>query len=414
MAVLPAATWLVGCGDNQTADPSDAASAVFEIASDKFLVWVWAAAAGSAVVRVTDKHTTIQLADDSGVGVIDITNLTPGQRYTVTIELESGAVLGPHLVRTAPDPGDPVPVRLAVSADYDPHADQFASHVLDGVTMRAPDFFVSIGDFPYTDNGPAPVTIDEFRHRHLAARTHPPLRALHQACGCYSIYDDHEFTNNWDAMCAAANPQRLATALQAWDEFFPLRAAPPAVRYRNWRWGALVECFLLDCRLFRSADAAPDDATKTMLGAPQLAWFLSALAASTATFKIIFTSIPLDYTADNNDDWTSFTHERDQIFEYLLDHDISGVLFISGDQHWFASQSHAYGIREFQVGPLRRAVGQPPPPVPAVKFRYLGFNAGIIDVSADRVTVFGVGPDTNIFYEETLTLAELTPSRPGR
>lgn len=416
MAAVPAVRWLPGCGDNQVPDPAGAASAVFEVASDRLLVWVWAVTRGPAIARVSSadgvvaEHTVV-LDGEAGIGVTDMRGLAPDQVYTIEIELDSGAVLGPHTVRTAPADDVPTAFRFAVSADYDPSGDQFASNVLDGVIAAHPAFFVSIGDFPYTDNGPVAITLPEYRQRHLAARTHPPLRALHRACGCFSMYDDHEFRNNWDATLAAAEPQRVAAALRAWDEFFPLRIASPTVRYRRWRWGAHAECFLLDCRRFRSADAAPDGETKTMLGATQLAWFLSALSASTATFKIVFTTIPLDYTANNNDDWTSFKFERQQVFDHLLQAGIAGVLFISGDQHWFASQSHQYGIREVQVGPLRRGLGHPPPLVPAVTFRYVGFNAGIVDVEATQLTVSGVGPDGGVFYSETFSLADLTPRR---
>ena len=66
--------------------------------------------------------------------------------------------------------------------------------------------------------------------------------------------------------------------MQVWDEFFPVRGAVDDVRYRSWRWGANLECFLLDCRRFRSANADPDDAGKTMLGATQRAWFLDGIA----------------------------------------------------------------------------------------------------------------------------------------
>lgn len=414
MALVPAVSWPSGCGDNARPDLANVASAVFEVSEDRFLVWAWAEAGTTALVHVTPvdgrvAETSVSLDDESGVGVLDVSGLLPDHSYEVDVTFESGAVLGPHVVRTAPDQNNPRPVRFAVSADYDPSGTQFASDVIDGVVVHQPEFFVSIGDFPYTDNGPVARTVAEYRQRHLDARTHPPIRSLHEACGCFAIYDDHEFRNNWDAHFVAAEPDRYAAAMQVWDEFFPLRDALPEIRYRSWRWGPLVECFLLDCRRFRSRDAAPDDETKTMLGAAQLAWFRSAIAMSTATFKIVFTSVPLDYTANNNDDWTGFLFERQQIFDHLVAANISGVLFISGDQHWFASQVHQYGIRELQVGPLRRGLGMPPAPTPEVKFRFVGFNAAIIDVANDGITVSGVGPDGSSFYTETLTLADLTP-----
>src|SRR5438270_9192176 len=113
--------------------------------------------------------------------------------------------------------------------------------------------------------------------------------------------------------------------MQVWDEFFPLRGAQGDVRYRTFRWGAHVEGFVLDCRRFRSANAAPDDADKTMLGATQLAWLLAALQAATAPFKLVFTSIPLDF-GNGDDHWSSFTHERQILFDWIANRAITGVL----------------------------------------------------------------------------------------
>src|SRR5205085_10549571 len=135
------------------------------------------------------------------------------------------------------------------------------------VVAAAPDLLVSIGDFPYTDNGPVAETLEAYRDRHAEIRRLPKVRAILEAAPLYAIYDDHEFRNNWDAAFVAKEPSRYAAAMTVWDEFFPIRSAVGEVRYRSWRWGANVECFLLDCRRFRSADAAPDDANKTMLGA---------------------------------------------------------------------------------------------------------------------------------------------------
>lgn len=419
IATLPAMAWLASCGGQVHAGGyarrhGEAAAAVFEVASDRFLVWVWAKDAGQAIVRVRAlgvavAEKSVALDRASGTGVVDITGLAADRDHEVDVDFASGAAAGPFAVRTSPDDATARPLRFAVSADYDPPARELESSVLDGVIAKRPEFFVSIGDFPYTDNGPVAETVDEYRRRHLDGRTHPPIRALHQACGCYAIYDDHEFRNNWDAKLAAAEPDRYAAAMKVWDEFFPLRGAAPEIKYRSWRWGALVECFLLDCRRFRSADTAPNDEHKTMLGGPQLAWFERAIAASTATFKIVFSTIPLDYTANNNDDWTSFAVERQRIFDHLVASKVSGVLFISGDQHWFASQVHAYGIREFQVGPIRRGLGKPPPAVPNVKFRFVGLNAAVLDVAPDRLTLSGIGPDGGTFYSETMTLDDLTP-----
>ncbi|HWU87345.1 MAG TPA: alkaline phosphatase D family protein, partial [Kofleriaceae bacterium] len=204
----------------------------------------------------------------------------------------------------------------------------------------------------------------------------------------------------------AAEGARYAAATAVWDEFFPLRDPAGEVRYRSWRWGAHAECFLLDCRRFRSANADPDGPAKTMLGAAQRAWLTDAIARSTATFKLVFTSVPLDF-GNGDDHWAAFRTERQAIFDAVTG--IRGVVFFSADQHWFASHRHAYGIREFQVGPFARGILTPPPPAPGVLFRERQYNAGLIDIDGDRIAIAGLGPDGARFYEETLTADELTP-----
>jgi phosphodiesterase/alkaline phosphatase D-like protein len=237
--------------------------------------------------------------------------------------------------------------------------------------------------------------------------TTPKLRAWLQEMGVRAIYDDHEFRNDWDAMFVAAEQSRYAAAMQVWDEFFPVRGAAGEVRYRAFRWGAHVECFLLDCRRFRSANAAPDDANKTMLGTEQRAWLVDAVQRSPATFKLVFTSVPLDF-GDGIDHWAAYTVERQAIFDALVG--VPGVLFVSADQHWFAAHRHARGIREFQVGPLCRGILTPQRDAPGVLFRSMQYNFGLIDVDGDTLTFSGVGPDGTVFYKETLTAADLTPA----
>lgn len=402
----------VGCGDNTVPDPASAAAAVLEPDPASFLVAVWTSLglpAATIEVRtagVLMSEVPIALAD--GIGVAAIGSLTPDTAYEVTIVV-GDLRTGPHRVRTAPLPDDPRPVRIAISADVDP-SPAFDSGLLDALAAEAPELHISIGDFPYTDNGPPAQTVAEYRARHAEVRTHPPVRGLLEACGMYAIYDDHEFRNNWDAHFVAAEPERYAAAMQVWDEFFPLRVRGE-LKYRSWQWGAHLECFLLDCRRFRSANAAPDDAQKTMLGASQRRWLIDSVTRSRATFKLILTSVPLDFGV-GDDHWATFATERDAIFAALVG--TPGVLFVSGDQHWFASHRHAFGIRELQIGPLARGLGVPGPAAPGVLFRAERYNAGLVEIDGDRLTFSGLGDDGQRFYTETVTAAELTPRLAAR
>ena len=400
----------LGCGDNLGGAPADAAAAVLEPDPESFLVAVWsrqgvpAATLEIRTAGVLMREVSVALSDGLGAGLVG--GLAADTLYEVTIVV-GYLRLGPHRVRTAPRPDDPRPVRLAILADVDP-SPEFTSGMLDALAAEEPELAIAIGDFPYTDNGPPALTVAEYRARHVELRTHPPVRRLLEASGVRAIYDDHEFRNDWDAHFVAAEPERYAAAMQTWDEFFPLRTSGE-IKYRAWRWGAHLECFMLDCRRFRSANAAPDDARKAMLGATQLQWLLDGVSRSTATFKLILSSIPLDFGL-GDDHWAAFTTERDAMFAGLVG--APGVVFSSGDQHWFAAHRHAYGIREFQIGPIARGIGKPGPAAPGVVFRAERYNAGLVEIDGDRLTFSGLGEDGQRFYSETVTAAELTPRLP--
>jgi alkaline phosphatase D len=354
--------------------------------------------AGDAVII----HDSVELSATRNA-TFDVSGLAAGSAYRVRLLADTGAELVHH-VRTAPEVTDTRPVRIVVGADVDPYP-EFDSELVEHVIGLVPDLFVSLGDFPYTDNGPPAMTLDEYRARHVEARTSERVRRLLGAVGLRAMYDDHEFRNDWDAMYREAERDRYVAAMQAWDEFFPLRAT--GARYRSWRWGGNVECFLLDTREFRSANAATDNANKTMLGETQLAWLLAGVRASSAPFKLVFTSVPLDF-GDGNDHWSSFTTERTRLFDALAG--VPGVLFLSADQHWFAAHRHTRGIREFQVGPFSRGLGTPLRTGEGVLFRSSEFNVGVLDIDGESLTMSGLGADGTVFYKETLSVEDLTPA----
>ncbi|HIG31787.1 MAG TPA: hypothetical protein EYQ50_29835 [Verrucomicrobiales bacterium] len=102
-----------------------------------------------------------------------------------------------------------------------------------------------------------------------------------------------------------------------------------------------VDVFVLDTRWYRSPMQNEDSETKTMLGREQLDWFLNGLKKSNAKFRIVFSSVSLnEYGGDTSsgrdgfDNWMSYTYQRGEIFQYINDNDIKGVMVFSGDQHY--------------------------------------------------------------------------------
>jgi alkaline phosphatase D len=127
-------------------------------------------------------------------------------------------------------------------------------------------------------------------------------------------------------------------------------AAEPTRIYHSVRWGKALELFLLDNRQYR------DRKQGSMLGAKQKAWLLEAVAASTATFKVIATSVP--FYGGGEDRWDGFPAERREIFRWIRTHNITGVAFIAADLHFasVAQVSKHPPTKEIVVGPMAAAM----------------------------------------------------------
>ena len=252
-----------------------------------------------------------------------------------------------------------------------------SSAALGRLRCRDADFFVNLGDWPYADKAPPALTLDDYRERHFEARSLTTTRELLQRLPVFAVYDDHDVICNWDARDRMLMPERVAAAVQAWTEFFPLRGR---TRYRSWRWGRNAELFMLDCRLYRSANDAPDDAAKTMLGARQKAWLMGALRASPATFKIVLSTVPFNF-CNPADDWQAFSTERDELFDFIANEGLTGVVLFSADRHYFAAHQHPHGLREYHMGPLAAGLGAHPPQRPEVIASAWTENFGEVEIT---------------------------------
>jgi hypothetical protein len=131
-------------------------------------------------------------------------------------------------------------------------------------------------------------------------------------------------------------------------DYWPIRPATqdPYRLYRKFKWGQGVEIFLLDGRQYRNPE------TKTMLGLEQKQWLLRELAASSATFKFIVSSVP--FSDPRDDKWGEYPEERDEILTTIQAKHIPGVIFLAGDVHHAAvsHMPHDPAVREFIFGPL--------------------------------------------------------------
>ena len=149
-------------------------------------------------------------------------------------------------------------------------------------------------------------------------------------------WDDHDAgMNNIDKTYA-----NWGLSQQAFQEYIPSYSLPsvtPGI-WQKFRY-AQAECFVLDCRSQRDSDTDPDDANKSMLDgnnlglSGELQWLENGLLASSARWKIIFTSVITNPTTKFPDAWGGYQTEWNALKDFINTNHIRGVVFISGDLH---------------------------------------------------------------------------------
>lgn len=363
--------------------PRRPVAATFEVGPTSALVWAYAPEPTEARIELeyagpyryghsgsyqrVSTHLLNLAATRGNTGVHKLDRLQSDGAYRYRLQFGNGDGTDWYYLRTAPAADADAAVHFVFGADIsnDP---RYASPMLTTMSHSGAAFLVSLGDWPYTDLPVRDRTLEQYRASHRLARLQADTRRLASVLPMYAIYDDHEVSNDWNGEFVARRQKRALAALRAWDEFFPVseRDTDPLMhrRYRSFQWGKHAQFFVLDTRRYRSPHKHPNGPEKTMLGREQWQWLLSGLGASKASFKIIVTSVPMDL-GTTREHWNAYPDERDALYGFIADRKISGVVFLTADQHWLAVHELPSGHREYQVGPLRSFLRKPPDPAPA-------------------------------------------------
>lgn len=298
----------------------------------------------------------------------------------------------------------------------------------------AADFFIFGGDTIYADSPcPSPPnapgadfvakTQEEFWAKHQYQREDRPLRELLAVLPVYALWDDHEVKNDFSGPTEPLMP----LGLKAFFDYFPIRRAAeePQRLYRSFRWGQRLELFLLDTRQYRSPNLQADGPNKTMLGSTQLRWLLDRLTASTATWQVIVSSVPLSAHTGSvftgRDGWgggfltDGFATELGKIVAALRDRRLRNVVWIATDIHvarifsYDPNRDGKADFHEFISGPLSAITGNFDPLDqtfhPTILYQETNFfNFGVvrIDGQSGALTVEIRDQDGKVRY--TLTL----------
>lgn len=394
----------------QSAFPQGVASG--DALSDRAICWTRTTAPGTVRVEIATDDSFTQIVSsallsansENGLTVkFDATPLTPATRYLYRFtRTDNGVTSTNGSFVTAPSSDEDRAFRFVYSGDSNAGRQPF--RLLDFAANEAPDFWVYAGDTIYGDQSAGELGIatnlSDYRAKYAQNRSDAALKRLSAAAAVWMQWDDHEVTNDYDGGDpeVEVTPAQIVDAYQAFFENQPIRdqaiVGDSRRTYRSFRHGALAEFFLLDCRQYRSRDAGRDgggldpygyvlgppepdtiarieDPSRTMLGTAQFAWLKAGLAASTARWKFVLSSVTFtSLLIQPYDRWDGYDAERYDLLKYIDDQKIEGVVILSADIHGNTynpdvtyylrnslGQTFSQGFRvpEFVTGPIGQA-----------------------------------------------------------
>ncbi len=326
------------------------------VSSTQAMIWGRASGPAQLAVRVGPRDDLTnarqvngpKLVAESGfMGTTTVAGLEPSRRYYYCLLLDGQpAMLPPYPSFTTPPPeGTPGHLRFAFVSCVGYHGYDAAPSYADMASRTNLDLVLMLGDNHYAN------TTDPVKQRAYYAdqRRQAGWRELAAHTPIYAVWDDHDFGPDNSDSTLKGKARSLQTFKEHWANPAYGETNNPGVYFKFTRDN--VEFFMLDDRYHRSPNKVKDGPNKTMLGAEQVAWLKRELLASTAPIKVLAAGGEWE-SHGTDDSWASFARERDDIFQFIRDHNIKGVLLISGDRHFTGAYQVQGRWIEVTSGPL--------------------------------------------------------------
>ncbi|MFE3459582.1 alkaline phosphatase D family protein [Nocardiopsis aegyptia] len=414
-----------------------------------------------------------------GTGRVRVTGLDAGREVYLRVHAESGRYSSEVLeggFRTAGGADDDT-IRFVFSGDvagqgWGINPDIGGMPIFAAMADRDPDFFLHLGDAVYAD-GPlqesvvlpdgrtwrnvvteekaaVAQTLAEYRGQYAYNLLDDALRGFAARVPQIVQWDDHEVVNNWypgeildDDRYTETDVDRLARrahrAFHEWMPIVPAEAVDGRI-YRKLSYGPDLDVFVIDMRPYRDANSGGTAAFERVLGEAQARWLVDGVSASTATWKVIASDMPLGVVVRDGEDIEAVANglpgaprgreaELDEVLHGLHRRGARNVVWVTADVHYTAA--HHYSPErassreftpfwEFVSGPLHAGAFGPnaldPTFGPEVVFQnappvantspldgYQHFGEIEIDRQSKELTVFLRDANGDSLWTRTLT-----------
>jgi alkaline phosphatase D len=208
--------------------------------------------------------------------------------------------------------------------------------VFDVIRRQEPQFFLHVGDFHYENLDSEDPDVYRQAYRDvLASRSQS---ALYRSTPIAYMWDDHDYgPNNSDRF--APGQEAAREAYRTMIPHYPLAAGLGNVPiFQAFTMGRL-RFVMTDLRSSRRPHHRLFDRVPTMMGERQKDWFKQELLRAKEEGQVVVwvSTVPWIYRPNpRSDSWGGYAEEREDIANFLKEHEIDDIFIMGGDAHMVA------------------------------------------------------------------------------
>jgi len=269
-----------------------------------------------------------QTKGNSDYTTIIVTGLKPDTKYQYTVLLGGKSIEQRNLFRTHPERGEST--RFSIDFGGGAGVTPMNKNMWTNIAGYKPGAYMLLGDNVYFDDPFHPMTQ---RYCYYRRQSQPQWRSLVATTSVYTIYDDHDFgTNDCIPGAEIENPKWKHEVVDVFKENWNNPSNGGGEEnpgcWHEYYFGD-VHSIMLDGIYYRELDIG------SMLGNFQKEWLFRVRVSSKAKFIVIASPVPWSpgVKPGSKDTWDGFPKEREEIFSFLEEQQIEGVLLMSPDRH---------------------------------------------------------------------------------
>ena len=259
---------------------------------------------------------------------ITVSGLKRDTEYEYTVLLDDYKSEQSNVFRTHPQKGESSRFSIVFGggAGFTPGNEKMWTTI----ARYKPRALMLLGDNIYIDD---PLHSMTQHYCYYRRQSQSEWRSLVATTSVYSIYDDHDFgTNDCIPGAEIESPKWKREVVEVFKENWNNPSygggeETPGCWYEYYIGD--VHFIMLDGRYYRDLENG------SMLGTVQKEWLFGVLASSKGKFKIIASPVPWSpgVKPGSKDTWDGFPEEREEIFSFIEEQQIDGVLLMSADRH---------------------------------------------------------------------------------